>query len=196
MNGDKKIYAHFEELPKPTVIVERFGGNDDTATIMCGGKQSANHISVTLDPGATAYLTIIMNDDKYEFLGWYDATGVLLSDQRTYQVELTGDIYVFASVREKHNIKVRVDVNDYNAGWARDDASGKKYYAKEYKLYDDDNRAMTAIPKEGYGFAGWYVNGSCISSSLTLDVKSIGCDANVEARFYNLSNTAELTLSI
>ena len=183
MNGDKKIYAHFEEVPDYIITIERFGGQLNSALIHMDYASNSKYIQGEYRPGTEVTLDIDIKDDRYKFLGWYDSYGVLVSENETYTFTPDGDTYLFASVVEKSSINVTVGVNSNFEGSFVGETTGKMETYCTFKIYEGKNELVSAYANKGYKFVGWYVDEECVSTEATIDLSTFADGTYVQATF-------------
>lgn len=108
--------------------------------------------------------------EGYDFVGWYDENGSLVSSSVVYSFTAREDRELTA--RFCQDTVVNVDVSYGDGGIA---IGGGRY---------DANRLVTvfAIPDSGYAFSGWYANGLCVSNNEEYCFELSG-DVDLEARF-------------
>ncbi len=119
--------------------------------------------------------------EGYEFLGWdVDGDGVADYVDELPAIKVT---IVFKAVYAVKNYNVNVSFGDNGA------VSGGGSYAY------GETVALSATPKDGYTFNGWYLNGECVSMDIVF-LYTVGAeDADIECRFRSNGVTGEAQTS-
>lgn len=109
-----------------------------------------NGLDVIIDPMTVDYYSYINNlpynsRDYYLFRGWY------CNDQ------LITDGSIFSFYGEKITLKARWDAKNYRIGYIVRNGSNVTENVKQYTV-ESGVTFYDAIPKDGYYFAGWYLN--------------------------------------
>ena len=124
----------------------------------------------TVEKGKAANIIAVANNG-YKFTGWYK-DGTQVSLQSTFQTSgLSADATYIARF-ERTSVQIRLEVDDKKG---RVSGGGEKSYKSNIKI--------TAEPKSGYTFEGWYENNRRVSYSSTYEVKGVTEDHTYEARF-------------
>ena len=106
----------------------------------------------------------------HAFKGWYAAPG--LKTPFDFTQEITADTDIYAKFVQTHTVTLVCDPVD--GGTA---TGGGKYEAGTFAT-------VTAVPNEGYEFAGWYEVGATVPKSFkTSYTFNVIGDVNLEARF-------------
>lgn len=119
--------------------------------------------------------------EGYEFLGWdVDGDGVADYVDELPAIKVT---IVFKAVYAVKNYNVNVSFGENGA------VSGAGSY--EY----GETVALSAKPKDGYTFNGWYLNGECVSMDVVFLYTVGAADADIECRFRSNGVMGEAQMS-
>ena len=144
--------------------------------------------------GEMVELTATVNDG-YNFEGWY-IDGVCVSRNLTYN---------YTMEKENANIEVRYSCYQLSTvGYAKD-ASGNTeagFNAGTYTQYSSENISvgktvtLIATVNDGYNFAGWYIDGTCVGTELeyTYTMGKENVTIVAEYSYYTLTTTAKWSL--
>ena len=169
---------------------------DNNATMgtvsVTGGMDGATRVKVT--KGTTVTLNATPTDgNKYRFIGWYSdpefKAPVTLSNG-TYTANDTSAEHKFYA---KFQRQYKVEAKAVSDGAVQNSTGGTvKILGGEAGAYavgsylEGQNTSITATPKEGYDFMGWYSNENCTkleSQDLTLSIKNIQANHLYYAKF-------------
>lgn len=169
---------------------------DNNATMgtvsVTGGMDGATRVKVT--KGTTVTLNATPTDgNKYRFIGWYSdpefKAPVTLSNG-TYTANDTSAEHKFYA---KFQRQYKVEAKAVSDGAVQNSTGGTvKILGGEAGAYavgsylEGQNTSITATPKEGYDFMGWYSNENCTkleSQDLTLSINNIQANHLYYAKF-------------
>lgn len=169
---------------------------DNNATMgtvsVTGGMDGATRVKVT--KGTTVTLNAKPTDsNKYRFIGWYSdpefKAPVTLSNG-TYTANDTSAEHKFYA---KFQRQYKVEAKAVSGGAVQNSTGGTvKILGGEAGAYavgsylEGQNTSITATPKEGYDFMGWYSNENCTkleSQDLTLSINNIQANHLYYAKF-------------
>nr|MCR5308275.1 InlB B-repeat-containing protein [bacterium] len=122
--------------------------------------------------GGTASLSVICNSD-YEFRGWYDINGNLLSDKANYNYNVTGEATITAKFDKKYFITYE---NIF------DGTNPNKSFIMENEIMTLENPTRC-----GYEFIGWTHNGEAITTIDGSKKEDITITANWTEATYNIT---------
>lgn len=157
-----------------------------------GGMDGATRVKVT--KGTTVTLNAKPTDsNKYRFIGWYSdpefKAPVTLSNG-TYTANDTSAEHKFYA---KFQRQYKVEAKAVSDGAVENSTGGTvKILGGEAGAYavgsylEGENTSITATPKEGYDFMGWYSNENCTkleSQDLTLSINNIQANHLYYAKF-------------
>ena len=157
-----------------------------------GGMDGATRVKVT--KGTTVTLNATPTDgNKYRFIGWYSdpefKAPVTLSNG-TYTANDTSAEHKFYA---KFQRQYKVEAKAVSDGAVQNSTGGTvKILGGEAGAYavgsylEGQNTSITATPKEGYDFMGWYSNENCTkleSQDLTLSINNIQANHLYYAKF-------------
>jgi uncharacterized repeat protein (TIGR02543 family) len=126
--------------------------------------------SGTYDFGSTVSISAVVNNG-YTFAGWYSGTTLVSSNNP----------YSFRMPASSLNYVAKFSTNNYTLAITADSTKGSATGAGTYAYKASVN--VTATPKAGYSFSGWY-NGETLVSSATPYSFTMPCnDLSYEARF-------------
>lgn len=169
---------------------------DNNATMgtvsVTGGMDGATKVKVTKGTTVTLNATPT-NSNKYRFIGWYSdpefKAPVTLSNG-TYTANDTSAEHKFYA---KFQRQYKVEAKAVSDGAVQNSTGGTvKILGGEAGAYavgsylEGQNTSITATPKEGYDFMGWYSNENCTkleSQDLTLSIKNIQANHLYYAKF-------------
>lgn len=100
-------------------------------------------------------------NNGYKFAGWY-LDGKKVSDSVSYHITVP-DHNVEYTATWSNLIKPTLTIIDYNDKWGSTTGSGDYLYNQDVTI--------TANPKSGYSFSGWYSNGIRLSIDLSYTFK-------------------------
>ena len=169
---------------------------DNNATMgtvsVTGGMDGATKVKVTKGTTVTLNATPT-NSNKYRFIGWYSdpefKAPVTLSNG-TYTANDTSAEHTFYA---KFQRQYKVEAKAVSDGAVENSTGGTvKILGGEAGAYavgsylEGENTSITATPKEGYDFMGWYSNENCTkleSQDLTLSINNIQANHLYYAKF-------------
>lgn len=183
--------------PPATVSVytctDEKNNNVEMGTVsVTGGKDGAKSVKVT--KGTTVTLNATSTDsNKYRFIGWFSdpdfKTSVTLSNDNTYTANDTAEHKFYAKFQRQYKVEAKAVsdgvVEDSKGGTVQ--ISGGAAGASAGGSYlEGENTSITATPKEGYDFMGWYSDKDSNepkSSERTLSIKNIQANHLYYAKF-------------
>lgn len=157
-----------------------------------GGMDGATSVKVT--KGTTVTLNAKPTDsNKYRFIGWYsdpEFTAPVPLSNGAYQANDTSAEHKFyAKFQRQYKVEAKA-VSDgavANSTGGTVKISGGEEGAYTVGSYlEGQNTSITATPKEGYDFNGWYSDEKCTkleSQDLTLSIKNIQANHLYYAKF-------------
>ena len=157
-----------------------------------GGMDGATRVKVT--EGTTVTLNATpTNSNKYRFIGWYsdpEFKAPVTLNNGTYTANDTSAEHKFyAKFQRQYNVEAKA-VSDgavANSTGGTVKISGGEEGAYTVGSYlEGQNTSITATPKEGYDFKGWYSDEKCTkleSQDLTLSIKNIQANHLYYAKF-------------
>lgn len=156
-----------------------------------GGMDGATSVKVT--EGTTVTLNAKPTSNKYRFIGWYSdpefKAPVPLSNG-TYQANDTSAEHKFyAKFQRQYKVEAKAvsdgAVANSTGGTVKISGGEAGPYAVGSYL-EGQNTSITATPKEGYDFKGWYSDENCKkleSQDLTLSINNIQANHLYYAKF-------------
>ena len=157
-----------------------------------GGKVDAKSVKVT--KGTTVTLKATPTDsNKYRFIGWFSdpefKTSVTLSNGTYTANDTSAEHKFYAKFQRQYKVEAKAVsdgvVEDSNGGTVQ--ISGGAAGASAGGSYlEGENTTITATPKEGYDFMGWYSDkdsNESKSSERTLSIDNIQADHLYYAKF-------------
>ena len=159
IQSDKQITAKFE---RNTVSVKLEVNDDDGGSVSGGGSFNYGD-STTIK--AKAY-------SGYAFTGWKENGDIISRDSEIKLNNLTVDRKIKA-IFKKTRYNINLSVNPYNSG----DVTG----GGTYNL--GDSATISATPRAGYDFVGWFINGQVVSRDRSYRIGKIEQDYNIMATF-------------
>lgn len=169
---------------------------DNNATMgtvsVTGGMDGATRVKVT--KGTTVTLNATPTDgNKYRFIGWYsdpEFKAPATLSNGTYTANDTSAEHKFYA---KFQRQYKVEAKAVSDGAVQNSTGGTvKILGGEAGAYavgsylEGQNTSITATPKEGYDFMGWYSNENCTkleSQDLTLSINNIQANHLYYAKF-------------
>lgn len=157
-----------------------------------GGMDGATRVKVT--KGTTVTLNATPTDsNKYRFIGWYAdpefKAPVTLSNGAYPANDTSAEHKFYAKFQRQYKVEAKA-VSD---GAVQNSTGGTvKILGGEAGAYavgsylEGQNTSITATPKEGYDFMGWYSNENCTkleSQDLTLSINNIQANHLYYAKF-------------
>lgn len=157
-----------------------------------GGMDGATRVKVT--EGTTVTLNATPTDsNKYRFIGWYsdpEFKAPVTLNNGTYTANDTSAEHKFYA---KFQRQYKVEAKAVSDGAVENSTGGTvKILGGEAGAYavgsylEGQNTSITATPKEGYDFKGWYSDENCTkleSQDLTLSIKNIQANHLYYAKF-------------
>lgn len=157
-----------------------------------GGMDGATKVKVT--KGTTVTLTATPTDsNKYRFIGWYsdpEFKAPVTLNNGAYQANDTSAEHKFYA---KFQRQYKVEAKAVSDGAVENSTGGTvNILGGEAGAYavgsylEGQNTSITATPKEGYDFKGWYSDENCTkleSQDLTLSIKNIQANHLYYAKF-------------
>lgn len=157
-----------------------------------GGMDGATRVKVT--EGTTVTLNATpTNSNKYRFIGWYsdpEFKAPVTLNNGTYTANDTSAEHKFYA---KFQRQYKVEAKAVSDGAVENSTGGTvKILGGEAGAYavgsylEGQNTSITATPKEGYDFKGWYSDENCTkleSQDLTLSIKNIQANHLYYAKF-------------
>lgn len=157
-----------------------------------GGMDGATRVKVT--EGTTGTLNATPTDsNKYRFIGWYSdpefKAPVTLSNGAYPANDTSAEHKFYAKFQRQYKVEAKA-VSDgavANSTGGTVKISGGEEGAYTVGSYlEGQNTSITATPKEGYDFKGWYSDENCTkleSQDLTLSIKNIQANHLYYAKF-------------
>lgn len=157
-----------------------------------GGMDGATRVKVT--KGTTVTLNAKPTDsNKYRFIGWYSdpefKAPVTLSNGAYPANDTSAEHKFYAKFQRQYKVEAKA-VSDgavANSTGGTVKISGGEEGAYTVGSYlEGQNTSITATPKEGYDFKGWYSDEKCTkleSQDLTLSIKNIQANHLYYAKF-------------
>lgn len=157
-----------------------------------GGMDGATRVKVT--EGTTVTLNAKPTDsNKYRFIGWYSdpefKAPVTLSNGAYPANDTSAEHKFYAKFQRQYKVEAKA-VSDgvvANSTGGTVKISGGEEGAYTVGSYlEGQNTSITATPKEGYDFKGWYSDENCTkleSQDLTLSIKNIQANHLYYAKF-------------
>lgn len=169
---------------------------DNKATMgtvsVTGGMDGATRVKVT--KGTTVTLNATPTDgNKYRFIGWYsdpefNAPVTLINGTYTAN-DTSAEHKFYAKFQRQYKVEAKAvsdgAVANSTGGTVKISGGEAGAYAVGSYL-EGQNTSITATPKEGYDFMGWYSDEKCIkleSQDLTLSIKNIQANHLYYAKF-------------
>lgn len=169
---------------------------DNNATMgtvsVTGGMDGATRVKVT--KGTTVTLNATPTDgNKYRFIGWYSdpefKAPVTLSNGTYTANDTSAEHKFYAKFQRQYKVEAKAvsdgAVANSTGGTVKISGGEAGAYAVGSYL-EGQNTSITATPKEGYDFMGWYSDEKCIkleSQDLTLSIKNIQANHLYYAKF-------------
>lgn len=157
-----------------------------------GGMDGATKVKVTKGTTVTLNATPT-NSNKYRFIGWYsdpEFKAPVTLNNGTYTANDTSAEHKFYA---KFQRQYKVEAKAVSDGAVQNSTGGTvKILGGEAGAYavgsylEGQNTSITATPKEGYDFKGWYSNEECTkleSQDLTLSIDNIQANHLYYAKF-------------
>lgn len=156
-----------------------------------GGMDGATSVKVT--KGTTVTLNAKPTSNKYRFIGWYSdpefKAPVTLSNGAYQANDTSAEHKFYAKFQRQYKVEAKA-VSDgavANSTGGTVKISGGEEGAYTVGSYlEGQNTSITATPKEGYDFMGWYSDEKCTkleSQDLTLSIKNIQANHLYYAKF-------------
>lgn len=156
-----------------------------------GGMDGATRVKVT--KGTTVTLNAKPTSNKYRFIGWYsdpEFTAPFALNNGTYTANDTSAEHKFyAKFQRQYKVEAKAvsdgAVEDTTGGTVKISGGEAGAYAVGSYL-EGQNTSITATPKEGYDFKGWYSDEKCIelkSNEPTLSINNIQANHLYYAKF-------------
>ncbi len=157
-----------------------------------GGMDGATSVKVT--KGTTVTLNATPTDsNKYRFIGWYSdpefKAPVTLSNGTYTANDTSAEHKFYAKFQRQYKVEAKAvsDGNVANSTGGTVQISGGEAGAYTVGSYlEGQNTSITATPKEGYDFKGWYSDENCTkleSQDLTLSIMNIQANHLYYAKF-------------
>lgn len=159
-----------------------------------GGMDGATRVKVKVTEGTTVTLNATpTNSNKYRFIGWYsdpEFKAPVTLNNGTYTANDTSAEHKFYA---KFQRQYKVEAKAVSDGAVANSTGGTvQILGGEAGAYtvgsylEGQNTSITATPKEGYDFKGWYSDEKCTkleSQDLTLSIKNIQANHLYYAKF-------------
>lgn len=157
-----------------------------------GGMDGATSVKVT--KGTTVTLNAKPTDsNKYRFIGWYSdpefKAPVTLSNGAYQANDTSAEHKFYAKFQRQYKVEAKAvsdgAVADTTGGTVKISGGEAGAYAVGSYL-EGQNTSITATPKEGYDFKGWYSDEKCIelkSNEPTLSINNIQANHLYYAKF-------------
>ena len=167
--------------------------NAEMGTVsVTGGMSGATRVKVT--KGTTVTLNVNPTDSKkYRFIGWYSdpefRTPVTLNKGTYTTDDTTTEHKFYAKFARQYTVEARAVsdgvVTSSRGGTVQISGGDAGPYAVGSYL-EGENTSITATPKDGYDFKGWYSDEKCTelkSQDLTLSIMNIQANHLYYAKF-------------
>ena len=167
--------------------------NAEMGTVsVTGGMSGETRVKVT--KGTTVTLNVNPTDSKkYRFIGWYSdpefRTPVTLNKGTYTTDDTTTEHKFYAKFARQYTVEARAVsdgvVTSSRGGTVQISGGDAGPYAVGSYL-EGENTSITATPKDGYDFKGWYSDEKCTelkSQDLTLSIKNIQANHLYYAKF-------------
>lgn len=156
-----------------------------------GGMDGATRVKVTA--GTKVTLTATPKSSKYTFRGWYSDASftnpVELDNGGITATDTTKEYKFYARFERQYLVEgtavTGASVDDSTGGTVKISGGEEGAYTVGSYL-EGQNTSITATPKEGYDFKGWYSDEKCTkleSQDLTLSIKNIQANHLYYAKF-------------
>lgn len=157
-----------------------------------GGMDGATRVKVT--EGTTVTLNATPTDsNKYRFIGWYSdpefKAPVTLSNGAYPANDTSAEHKFYAKFQRQYKVEAKAvsdgAVANSTGGTVKISGGEESPYAVGSYL-EGQNTSITATPKEGYDFMGWYSDENCTileSKNLTLPINNIQANHLYYAKF-------------
>lgn len=157
-----------------------------------GGMDGATRVKVT--EGTTVTLNAKPTDsNKYRFIGWFSdpefKAPVTLSNGAYQANDTSAEHKFYAKFQRQYKVEAKAvsdgAVANSTGGTVKISGGEEGPYAVGSYL-EGQNTSITATPKEGYDFMGWYSDENCTileSKNLTLPIKNIQANHLYYAKF-------------
>lgn len=153
-------------LPHKLTLIAEEGGSAS------GGGRYKNGTSVSINASTSS--------NYYEFVGWYDENGELVSDKKSFTYTM-GTKAVTLTVRFKYVPEAPNEPgelkNIYTLKLSAEEGGTVSATNGKYRLQEGTSTTIKASVNSGYEFTGWYLNGSLYKSEKSFDYTMTG---NVE----------------
>ncbi len=155
-----------------------------------GGMDGAKSVKVTA--GTKVTLTATPKSSKYTFRGWYSDASftnpVELDNGGITATDTTKEYKFYAKFERQYLVEgtavTGASVVDSTGGTVT--MEGETSSKVSQNFLEGQNTSITATPKEGYDFMGWYSDENCTtleSKDLTLSIKNIQANHSYYAQF-------------
>lgn len=156
-----------------------------------GGMDGATSVKVT--KGTTVTLNAKPTSNKYRFIGWYSdpefKAPVTLSNGAYPANDTSAEHKFYAKFQRQYKVEAKA-VSDgavaNSTGGTVQILGGEAGAYTVGSYLEGQNTSITATPKEGYDFKGWYSDEKCTkleSQDLTLSIKNIQANHLYYAKF-------------
>lgn len=157
-----------------------------------GGMDGATKVKVTKGTTVTLNATPT-NSNKYRFIGWYSdpefKAPVTLSNGTYTANDTSAEHKFYAKFQRQYKVEAKA-VSDgaveNSTGGTVNILGGEAGAYAVGSYLEGQNTSITATPKEGYDFKGWYSDENCTkleSQDLTLSIKNIQANHLYYAKF-------------
>lgn len=156
-----------------------------------GGMDGATRVKVT--KGTTVTLNAKPTSNKYRFIGWYSdpefKASVTLSNGAYQANDTSAEHKFYAKFQRQYKVEAKAvsdgAVENTTGGTVKISGGEEGAYAVGSYL-EGQNTSITATPKEGYDFKGWYSDENCKelkSNEPTLPINNIQANHLYYAKF-------------
>lgn len=156
-----------------------------------GGMDGATRVKVT--KGTTVTLNAKPTSNKYRFIGWYSdpefKAPVTLSNGAYQANDTSAEHKFYAKFQRQYKVEAKAvsdgAVENTTGGTVKISGGEEGAYAAGSYL-EGQNTSITATPKEGYDFKGWYSDENCKelkSNEPTLPINNIQANHLYYAKF-------------
>ena len=182
----KTYFARFEVITYTVNFVSQTKqANGDFVENTTGGIVSESSVTGIVNTSANSTATA---NTGYKFLGWYDASGNLLSMEATFSTttsSATNGVTYYARFEKTYTVNFAAQTKQENGSFVTDTAGGT-VTVDTVTGVNGAAASSTATANTGYRFLGWYdTNGNPLSSNTiyTATITSAANEATYYARF-------------
>ena len=183
--GNATYYARFEKTYTVNFAAQTKQANGNFVENTAGGIVSESSVTGIVNTSANSTATA---NTGYKFLGWYDASGNLLSMEATFSTttsSATNGVTYYARFEKTYTVNFAAQTKQENGSFVTDTAGGT-VTVDTVTGVNGAAASSTATANTGYRFLGWYdTNGNPLSSNTiyTATITSAANEATYYARF-------------